>query len=69
MRQDITQLRYRNCDKRKTVKMLLNNEECSKWSNRKIAETCGVSHTFVSKIRKEMLNTPHAKTEKPSNEN
>jgi hypothetical protein len=41
-----------NADKRKAVETMLKDSEWAKWSDRKIAETCGVGHTFVSAIRK-----------------
>lgn len=44
-------LRRSNDDKRKAVTTLLNDAEWSKWSNREIAERCGVSHQFVNDIR------------------
>jgi len=50
-------LRRTNADKRRSVLVLLEDFEWSEWNNIKIAEVCGVSATFVDKIRKEM-NTP-----------
>ena len=50
-------LRRTNADKRRAVLVLLEDFEWSEWNNTKIAEVCGVSATFVDKIRKEM-NTP-----------
>lgn len=41
-------------DKRKAVITLLKDAEWTKWSDRAIAEHCHVSHTFVSKLRKEI---------------
>lgn len=41
-------------DKRKAVTTLLKDSEWTKWSDRAIAEHCHVSHTFVSKLRKEI---------------
>jgi hypothetical protein len=41
-------------DKNKRVEELLADPECKDWSDRQIAEWCGVSHTFVSKKRKEV---------------
>jgi len=49
-------LRRTNADKRKCVEMAL--EEFADWSDRKIAETCGVSNTFVGKLRAE-VSTVH----------
>jgi hypothetical protein len=40
-----------NDDKRRTVLTLLNDEEWSVWSDRDIARKCGVTHSFVSKLR------------------
>jgi ElaB/YqjD/DUF883 family membrane-anchored ribosome-binding protein len=50
-------LRRTNADKRRSVLVILEDFEWSEWNNTKIAEVCGVSATFVDKIRKEM-NTP-----------
>jgi len=50
-------LRRTNADKRRSVLVFLEDFEWSEWNNIKIAEVCGVSATFVDKIRKEM-NTP-----------
>ena len=47
-------LRRTNMDKRRAVKMLLIDKEWGNWSNNRIAEACGVSHTFVSLVRAEM---------------
>lgn len=38
-------------DKRRSVRMLLTDEEWKYWSNSEIARRCGVSHTFVAKSR------------------
>lgn len=43
-----------NKDKRRIVTMLLDDPEWSQWSDREIARRCGVSHMFVSNVRKEM---------------
>lgn len=40
-----------NADKRKAVEEMLADAEWSQWSDRKIAEACGVSHPFVAAIR------------------
>ena len=40
-----------NADKRKAVEEMLADTEWSEWSDRKIAEACGVSHPFVAAIR------------------
>ncbi len=41
-----------NADKRKAVGAMLADEEWAAWSDRKIAEACGVSQPFVSGMRK-----------------
>ena len=45
-------LRRTNADKRKAVETLLKDAEWATWSDRKIAEVCGVGHPFVAAIRK-----------------
>ncbi len=47
-------LRRNNADKRAAVITMLNDDEWSQWSDRKIAETAMVSHTFVANIRREL---------------
>jgi hypothetical protein len=49
-------LRRTNEDKRRAVTMLLIDKEWGNWSNNRIAEACGVSHTFVSQVRAEMTS-------------
>lgn len=44
-------LRRTNADKRKVVLLLLMDKQWHKWSDRKIAKQCAVSHTFVAKLR------------------
>lgn len=44
-------LRRSNADKRKAVLTVLQDEEWSKWTDRRIAEHCGVSQPFVSGMR------------------
>lgn len=44
-------LRRTNADKRCAVKTLLADKEWRAWSDREIAELCGVSHPFVAAIR------------------
>lgn len=44
-------LRRTNGDKRRAVQWLLDDPEWSRWSDREIASRCGVSHTFVAKMR------------------
>jgi hypothetical protein len=45
-------IRPTNADKRKSVLMLLSDQEWSEWSDRKIAKHCNVSDVFVGKLRK-----------------
>lgn len=45
-----------NADKRRSVMMLLNDSEWSRWSDREIARKCGVSHMTVNRIRQESLS-------------
>lgn len=45
-------LRRTNADKRKAVAAMLADAEWSQWSDRKIAEACGVSVPFVSAMRR-----------------
>lgn len=44
-------LRRSNEDKRLAVRTLLRDKEWGKWSDRQIADVCGVSHPFVASIR------------------
>ena len=54
-------LRRTDDDKRKAAGILLKDAEWSDWSDREIARRCGVSHQFVSKVRKEIAqHTGHA---------
>lgn len=48
-------LKRTNADKRRAVEIMLADEEWSGWSNVKIAEHCGVTDPFVSKVRSEVL--------------
>lgn len=45
-------LRRTNSDKRKAVLTLLADTEWAEWSDRRIAEVCGVSHPFVAALRR-----------------
>lgn len=45
-------LKRTNADKRKAVETLLKDAEWATWSDRKIADVCGVGHPFVAAIRK-----------------
>jgi ParB-like chromosome segregation protein Spo0J len=47
-----------NADKRKCVLIMLNDLEWEGWSDREIAKQCGVSHSFVSVLRKELGTKP-----------
>lgn len=47
-----------NADKRKCVMIMLNDLEWESWSDREIAKQCGVSHSFVSLMRKELGTKP-----------
>jgi ParB-like chromosome segregation protein Spo0J len=47
-------LRPSIADKRKSVTAMLLDIEWQEWSDREIARRCGVSHTFVAAIRKEL---------------
>lgn len=44
-------LRRTNDDKRRAVNTLLNDAEWAGWSDRRIAEVCGVGHPFVAALR------------------
>ena len=60
-------LRRTNDDKRRAVTILLRDDEWREWSDRVIAERVGVSHTFVSNVRRELYPTdavhlPHTRT-------
>jgi len=60
-------LRRTNADKRKAVATLLDDKEWSAWSNRLIAEKCGVSGTMVDGLRNELqknCSSPPATTGK-----
>lgn len=48
-------LRRTNAYKRRSAMTLLQDEEWQRWSNREIARQCGVTHSFVSKLRKELV--------------
>jgi hypothetical protein len=51
-------LRRTNADKRRAAITLLQDKEWQRWSNREIARQCSVTHTFVAKLRRELLDTP-----------
>ena len=50
-------LRRTNETKRRAVMLLLNDEEWRQWSDRVIAEKCGVSNTFVGSLRPRQVST------------
>lgn len=50
-------LRRTNEDKRRAVDALLNDDEFSRWSDRKIADACRVSPELVHRVRREHLPT------------
>lgn len=45
-------LRRTNADKRKAVQTVLADAEWAQWSDRKVAEVCGVTHPFVASLRR-----------------
>lgn len=47
--------RRTNADKRKAVMAMLADSEWCKWSSNQIAKACGVSHTFVERVRSESV--------------
>ena len=56
-------LQRTNADKRKVVRIILNDLEWQDYSDLKIAKICGVSATFVAKCKREMmLERPVEKT-------
>jgi ParB-like chromosome segregation protein Spo0J len=50
-------LRRSNADKRKSVQTLLTDPAWSEWSDRKIADACGVTHPFVANLRRPAVVT------------
>lgn len=49
-------LRRTNQDKRHMVTRILNDKEWVKWSDRRIADQCGVSAQFVANVRSELTS-------------
>jgi hypothetical protein len=47
-------LRLTNDDKRKAVRLLLEDEEWGQWTDRRIASETNTSHPFVAKVRAEL---------------
>ena len=50
-------------DRRKAVLSALDDAEAPTWSNRKIAELCAVSHTFVNQVKRELEEPKAPKAE------
>lgn len=59
-------LRLTNEDKRRIVGQMLDDEECAKWSQERIAKHCHVSPGFVSKLVAERRASLHGEEMKPS---
>ena len=57
-------LRRTNPDKHRAVITLLNDAEWSQWSDRVVAEKCGVSHTFVAKLREQLATVATSPTDR-----
>jgi len=55
-------MRRLNADKRRCVERLLGDDEWVAWSDRVIADKCGVSHEFVRGIRTSSLSTVDSDT-------
>jgi hypothetical protein len=47
-------LKRTNADKRRAVEIIFSDEEWRDWSDRRIADHCGVSNQFVSNIRRQL---------------
>lgn len=62
-------LRRSNADKRKAVVSMLGDEEWGQWSDRKIADACSVSHTFVASIRNPKIKNRQRKNRESSIKN
>lgn len=54
-------LKRSNGDKRRAVQIVLKDREGAKWSDGKIAEHCGVSQQFVSKVRDQVTTVVTSK--------
>lgn len=57
-------LRRSNDDKRRAVTVALADSTLSKWSDRKLADLCGVGHPFVASIRSEVESDSTSEPEK-----
>lgn len=55
-------LKRSNADKRKAVETMLADEEWRTWSDRKIAEACGVGHQLVAQVRSSLDESSSEKT-------
>ena len=51
-------LKYTNEDKHRCIKLILEFEDASKWSDNQIAKICGVSNHLVKKVREETGLSP-----------
>jgi hypothetical protein len=56
-------VRRSNEDKRRSVRVLLDDSEWSQWSDRRIADHCGVGHSFVSALRGQLSAVDSSSTE------
>lgn len=59
-------LRLSNADKRHKVRIALKDSALQKWSDRKLAELCGVSHDFVSRMRGELSSNDSSPLAQPA---
>lgn len=58
--------RRTNADKRRAVETLLNDDEWSQWSDRRIAEAAGVSNTFAGNLRRQLSTVDSRKVAAPA---
>ena len=59
-------LRRTNEDKRKAVGLLLADDTWRGWSDRKIAEACGVTHPFVASLRPQLETVTSSPAKEPA---
>lgn len=59
-------VRRTNADKRRSVTTLLGDDEWSGWSDGIVAEKCGVSQPFVSKVRGQLITVMSCDDGQPS---
>lgn len=59
-------LRRSNADKRRAVNMALDDDEWAGWSDRAIADLCGVSDRLVNKMREERSTANGSQLNRPS---